>query len=238
MIYYWNKTNFEGLKDIGAHYSTKEGYKLYGEYCLLREKGIRKKALSKIEEFINYLGSQPVEFQREVAVEITELQSDKLFSVHQMMVKPLASYFEQIFESWARLEPQNPIPYRWLGFRTGNDEHYRKALELNSDDEFSALELIGSALRALNFQTHHMNESILLGDLAAARQEIKNAHLLITHVKHKDRKKKVEEDITYYKHLIDAWEAYQESGSKLSFPKWCESKPYRFGFGTSFYYDR
>ena len=44
-MYYWNKDNFEGLLEIAEEFKSRSGYDLFAEYCLLREKGLKKQEL-------------------------------------------------------------------------------------------------------------------------------------------------------------------------------------------------
>jgi len=47
-MYYWNQNNFEALKEVGEKYLSKEGYEAFANYCLLKEKGLKKSALDSV----------------------------------------------------------------------------------------------------------------------------------------------------------------------------------------------
>src|SRR5690606_3440146 len=47
-----DQKNSETLAVIGEAYSAKEGYALFGRYCLHKEAGLNKAAISAIREFV------------------------------------------------------------------------------------------------------------------------------------------------------------------------------------------
>lgn len=54
-MYYWNRDNFEGLLSVADVLSKNEHYSFFVYYCRLREKGLRKEALQKLEQFIEHI---------------------------------------------------------------------------------------------------------------------------------------------------------------------------------------
>lgn len=66
-MYYWNKDNFDGLKDIGSKYSSIENYELFGDYCLKKEQGLKKLAVKSLNEFIVAAKKLSISSQRDIA---------------------------------------------------------------------------------------------------------------------------------------------------------------------------
>jgi hypothetical protein len=58
MMFYWNKSNFEGLKAAGKQYASKTGYEDFANYCLFKEKGLKKQANQSYVGGNQYLNMQ------------------------------------------------------------------------------------------------------------------------------------------------------------------------------------
>ena len=127
-MFYWNDENFEGMKQIGEKYLSKDSYEDYANYCLLIEKGLRKLAIKSLNKFISSAKERSVTEQRDLATELLTLSNENS-DVHQLLPYPLQQYLIEIFKKWSEHEKENVIPHRWLGCMTGNLESFLKAVE-------------------------------------------------------------------------------------------------------------
>src|SRR5688500_3801568 len=119
-MHYWNKANFKGLKDIGEAYKSKPGYEGFASYCLRREKGLKKQALSALHSFIAGSTALTDEAQREIACELAELYFRSRDQVHQLIPQPLLIYLKGVFTAWSEEFPNSAVPYRWLAVIGGD----------------------------------------------------------------------------------------------------------------------
>lgn len=162
-MWYWNVENFNGLKEIGDKYSHLKEFKHFANYCLLKEKGIKKDALKSIEEFIIRASSQDKLKQREIALELVALSYNNQH-VHQLIPFPLQTYLINVFTGWSEENNSNSTVYRWFGYVTNDYDKYRKALEIDANDQISIIELVKIKLKVVDFQTHHLSEARFIGD--------------------------------------------------------------------------
>lgn len=215
-MYYWNKDNFEGLMDIAEEFKKKDGYELFAEYCELREKGLKKQAVSTTRKFVEQQRSTDLLNQRVVAVCLAELcfwRSD----VHQLMPHPLQVHITRVLESWCSTNSPN-APYTWLGYMIGDDVHFKTALEYNPKDQVALSRLALSAidnLRIANKYIEQMEES-------NAKTRLKN-------------------ELEAYEELVGAWLEFssgKERMQKGSFPKWASEQSSHVNFRTIVYYQR
>lgn len=221
-MYYWNDKHFEGMKQIGEKYLSKERYEDYANYCLLIEKGLRKLAINSINKFITSAKERSDAEQRELATELITLSNEN-DHVHQLLPYPLQQYLIEIFKKWSEDEKENVIPHRWLGWMTGDVGSFEKALDIDPTDEISIMRLAQISLNNLDFMTHHLSQSILLGEVGEARHLIERASKFIDRLRADELRTKMLENLEYYRLIINAWEEYSLIKPIETFPDWMES---------------
>lgn len=236
-MYYWNDKHLEGMKQIGENYLSKDGYEDYANYCLLIEKGLRKSAINSLNKFISSAKEKSVAEQRELATELIVLDIDNSHA-HKLLPHPLQQYLIEVLKKWSEEEKFNVIPHRWLGWITGDVDSFEKALEIDPTDTISIMRLAQVSLNNLDFMTHHLSESVLLGEVAEARYSIKKASEFIERLREEKLKAKMLEDLEEYILLINAWEEYSLARPPESFPDWCKSKGVSLSFGSIVFYEK
>src|SRR4051812_17376250 len=111
-MWYWRQKNFEGLAGL-ARQAKERGYEGYGEYCVLREKGLRKNAFEALTSFINGAKIQSPDWRREF-VEWISLFCFHNPSVYDACPAPLKKeLIAPTIKEWTLAEPNNPKALRW-----------------------------------------------------------------------------------------------------------------------------
>ena len=220
---YWNQSNFEGLKSIGEQYADRSGFAAFSRYCLLAEKGLRKPALAAAREFIIGMEALPVTQQRACAEELTAL-SYRHAEVHRLLPHPLRMSLKAILQQWTDAEPDNPIPWKWLGYLVMDLEASRRAHELDPGDEISLGALFGEQLNQVDFQTHHLCESCFLGEESEAEQALDRAESLLAYLENEDKRAACRREVDYFRDLLAAWRDYTSTEREETFPRWCEKQ--------------
>ncbi|MBI9015608.1 MAG: hypothetical protein JEZ08_25540 [Clostridiales bacterium] len=233
-MHYWNKRNFEGLKNIGEYYSDHPILNGFSEYCLLREIGLRKKALKTMESFIASVKQENISSQRSVVNELVRLKFNNR-DVHHLFVRNLSVYVEDVLKKWI-IDEDNVIPYRWLGYISKNTTYYEKALLIDPTDRISSIELIRLTLKDLWYQTHHLSESLLLGTTEEAEESLKLIKKIIDDIDDNLIDEKLLYDYNYYLDVIETWKEYKTSNTEVSFPNWSHNRGKLFCFTEAFYY--
>lgn len=236
-MHYWNKTNFNGLKEIADTLQHNRGYEGYARYCLLREKGLKKEALIELRSFIAQARMLPIEEQRSVACKLAELYFHNR-DVHQLLPQPATAYLEEVLQQWCSEYPSSPEPYRWCGVVCGNEEFFELALREDPEDVISLSRLALQELQNIDFATHHLSESIFLGSPADADTALARAASYVMRLPTGEAKARHMEEITYYRNLLSAWQEYQSSGRHMPFPNWSSERGYKFTFGSVVYYGK
>ena len=237
-MYYWNRNNFEGLKNIGQYYLSKNGYDGFADYCLLMEQGLRKRAFVQLAQFIEQAKSLSVAEQRVLACDLAGLAFDNSGVVHQLSPQPLDKYLAGVFRTWCDEKPDVAFPYRWLGVIGGDPKYFEEAIGLDPEDQISLYCIARNALNDVDYQTHHLAESKLIGTEETVINALNRAAEYATRLSASDTKQSLLETVTYFRSLLDAWSEYRRVGTNISFPEWCEANGHEFKFWSAHYYDR
>jgi len=236
-MHYWNKENFEGLKSIGEKFSSIEGYELFGKYCLKKESGFKKLANVAVEEFVVIANTKPLNKQREIAVELSALGFWN-GNIHQLLTYPLVTYLTGVLKQWTSDEPHNPAPYKWLGYLVRDISYYEKALQLDPNDDICISQVAQAYISDLDYQTHHLSESLFLGDLDDAKKSLALAQAFVTRLTIEAARVTLNDELVYLANLLRCWEEYLALFEKTSFPDWCATNGHKFNFCSIVYYEK
>lgn len=173
-MHYWNRTNFDGLKTIGEAYLAREGYEGFANYCILRGKGLKKSAFAALNQFLGEAKSLEIEKQRGFAAELAALSFNNK-DVHQLLPQPLKSYITAILQSWCDEGPGLAAPYRWLAVIAQDSKYFELALHKDAEDQIALGGLASDLLRVVDYQMHHLSESIFIGCEMAASDALVRA---------------------------------------------------------------
>jgi hypothetical protein len=234
---YWNKNNFEGMRFVGERYAQTENFELFGKYCLQKEQGLKKQAIASINAFVANLREKPVGRQREIAVELSALSFYNP-KIHQLIAHPLREYIHSVLVGWVSDEPLDPTPHKWLGHMARDVSSYERALALDPEDEVCLGQVAEACLRHIDYQTHHLSESLFIGELSDAKSSLHKAQILVTKLEEGELRQNLQHDLDYYSTLLRCWEEYSTSNAPEGFPEWCVSRGYRFDLGTIVYYNQ
>ncbi len=236
-MHYWNKSNFEGLKTIGEKYISLPNYELFGNYCLQKERGLKKLAITSIQQFISLSRHLPLQQQRKIAEELASLCYVNRH-IHQLLAHPLTIYIKEVLTLWIVDEANNPSPHKWLGYLDGDTALYEKVLQLDPSDEFCIYHIAQAHLNNIDYQTHHLSESLFIGDISQAKHSLQLVTNLITRLTTATLQSKIQNDLAYFNKLLNCWAEYSKLNIDDDFPKWCAAKGEEFNFWSVVYYDK
>lgn len=232
---YWNQDNFTGLRGVGEAYSSRDGYAGFADYCLLRERGLKRQAMTALEAFVARLGELPHPAQRKVAEDLASLAYFNQ-QVHQLLPHPLKSRLTGILEQWVSEGPSEPAPNRWLGFLKKDPSYFEAALRADPDDEVSLCSLALAHLEDIDYRTHHLSESKFIGDEEDASRSLAQALDCIERLPEGSAKRELLDEVAYYRNVLGAWEEYRHDGTSDDFPAWCGQRGLGFRFWSVVYY--
>lgn len=240
-MYFWNQENFEGLASIAKGLKSEEHFALFAEYCRLKELGLKKQAVAAIKDYVSYLSELDLQTQQNICVRLTELafwNSD----IHQLLSHPIQVYITDILTNWcSQGEPE--APYTWLGYMSGDDLHFLRSLQFNPNDQVALYRLARSAVDSVDFQLHHVSESIFLGEEKDAINSLAQAKDFFGRMEDSKFKDYLTQEISDSEALLNDWLSYQQQVksadiTSMTFPKWCDLNNKGCAFSQPFYYDK
>lgn len=234
-MHYWNQSCHTELDDIACTLERKHGYDDLACYCRLRDQGKGKESLTALRSFLNTARELPHDLQRSLACDIAELHH-RTQPFHQLLCQPLTHYLTEVLQGWCAEQPNNATPYRWLAVIGNEPALYRDALAIDPNDFIALNGLIGVHLQALDYATHHLSESCLVGPESDAYDHLSRSAELAMRLPIGEIKTRHIDDIAFYRRVLRAWTRYRRDHSSLTFPEWTARHGYDFGLGAVFYY--
>lgn len=234
MNWYWNKNNFEGLKEI-AQAIVEEEYLLdYRKYLILREKGLRKQALDTVRQFVDQMITADFELQKKFTdwILYTEWANRK---VHQLIPHPLfEGVIKPCLQKWKK-EENNPIPYRWAGIFMGEQESLEKARLLDKDEQISRYTIISRTIESIEYDTHHLPE-YYIGEPQGTLDIGQRAKIVIDELHDPIIRKRFLDDLEQALQLVQDWCEFKRAGSE-NFDQWCRNLGRNYEWIKAYYYD-
>jgi hypothetical protein len=236
-MFYWNRRNFEDLAKLSEELDSHPNLTALASYCRYREKGLRREAFSALEDFLSVARSFDSAAARSAAVTILE-SSARASGAHQFLTQPLITRFLlPTLRSWMEEEPTTGTPVRWLGMLSRDDELLGKALSMCPEDISVRKMLIGSDLSCAEYATHHLDETIFLGNVDQVIAALAHAKELIANAPEAESLAHLTSEVHYFDTLIADWLTYSENPT-CSFPEWCAKQGRKYSYPIKIYYNR
>ncbi|MFD2216441.1 hypothetical protein [Metabacillus endolithicus] len=215
-------------------------YPHFKEFCLFKEKGLRKDAFRSLNLFINEAEAWQPKQKKEFAHWLFKLFEESV-DIHDVLVHPLEeNILKPILDEWLYENPKDPQPYRWYGLFLKTENHLKyleTALRIGGKSEQKVLmAIINYYLNFLNFSFHHISEDAYLGDISEDQDIVLKIENLSKEITNVDSRKYVAESVNYYKNLLSDWIAFKNEGKK-GFLKWCADNGKEYGWTNSYYYE-
>jgi len=216
-----------------------DDYPLFKNFCVLKEKGLRKESFKSLTLFIGEAKNWDNGKQQDFACWLFTIfeVSD---NINNLLVHPLEKdLLEPILEEWIKNNPKEPRPYRWYGLFLNTEksiDYLNNAIELGGKKEqLSLLELIDINLYTLWYSFHHITEDFYLGNIEEDSLLITKSQQLNDMVACQQTRKTNNDEINFYKELLNDWIIFNKD-QKKDFVNWCKNKGKVYPFVNAYYY--
>ena len=225
----------------------------YAQYCRTRRRGLRRDALRHLDAWLADAERWPFERRRDFAGwlcdEAARARHDRFdYSPHPLTQRLLLPTLVE----WTEREPSSPLPHRWLGMFFGGysgygvnvgklwpplgpQDHLRRALALDPDDQASRVRLAELLIRALDFDAHHLPE-YYIGDPEADVMLADEAAQVVEGVSDAATRDALQGALAATTQLLDDWIAFKLEGGP-SFDEWCRAQGRQYTWNVHYYYD-
>jgi hypothetical protein len=236
-MHYWNKKNFNGLLALSEELDAHPDLAPLANYCRLREKGLRREALSALERFLAASRSLDCAAARSAVVAILESNA-RARDVHQFLAQPLVTQFLMpTLRAWIDDEPATCVPVRWLGILSPDIELLDRALSMCPEDTPVRKMLIERDLSSADYATHHLDETKFLGSVTEVVTALAHARDLIANAPEPEALAHLTSEVHYFDALVADWTAYSKNPIG-SFPEWCAKQGRKYEYRVKVYYER
>lgn len=210
----------------------------YGEYCLLREKGLRKQLFVKLEEFINSFKSFSFEQKKEFTEFIFELAENVEDADYGPLPYQMSIELKKVLLTWIKKDSNDSRPFRWMARFFHKYDFIDKALEINPQDEKARILLISIYISHIWNSTHHLPD-FYIGE---PEEDLKEAIIIKQHINQLvDGKEKNywSQELETELELVKSFSEWKESNSSLNFQSWAKQNQRKFDSGiVAYYYEK
>jgi hypothetical protein len=233
-MYYWNRTNFEGLRAVALSLADRPELADFAAYCEMRHRGLRQQAMDRLTAFLACAGAWSTPDRRRFANWICEVHSRNP-GVHQLIAEPLKRWLVSVLHSWAA-EDVGATPRRWLGLLTHETRFFDQALQADPADDFSRSRAVDALVGEIEYATHHIPEGFI-GDPQAVLDTAAEAEKLLAGFRDSAARDLAREDIEQAKQKVLDWVEFKAAQTAQSFETWCAStRGYTWSTLTRVYY--
>ena len=215
---------------------------LYAEYCRLRLKGLRQPALNCLSKFLDtalvWDFSKRKDFATWYFHKLSEVGLDGWWAFPFPLAEKL---IKTTLLEWRDADPENHLPYRWLGLYFHNFENYvenlRKAVQLSPEEQEARVALVRSMVDSLGYLVHHIPDGYLGDNPEEDLLYAEEARKIASKIENHDARKRSMEEIDHFAAIIKDWKDYIDSNSD-DFISFCKDRGHEYEFPKSYYYKK
>lgn len=209
----------------------------YGQYCLLREKGLRKQALSKLSDFLRNSQSWSFDQKKEFVIWLCNQMDSIPDASYGPYPTPLArELLIPFFEEWTQRDPINSEAWTLKG-RYGDDfSAYFKAIEIDPKNQRARIALTDASIGYLEHAMHHLPH-YFIGDEQEALTATREAYEHLSHIDDGEPRTHLLQELKNAENLLLDWMTFKkEMGT--DFDEWCHTKGRNYRWVKAYYYSR
>lgn len=207
----------------------------YANYCLDREKGLRKEAFHHLDQFLKATGSwsldQKIDFIKFLFPFFETVQDADYGPFPQPLNDKLA---RPVLLEWCGRESNDHTPFRWYGKYYRSEEHIYRAIELDPADDLSRQVLLSWWTDSLYYSVHHLPE----GYIGSPDEDLELENKIneqIERLTDPELKDHWAKEAGYYLELVHNYLEWKAS-CHADFEKWGQENKRITGLGQATYY--
>lgn len=209
----------------------------FAEYCLLRERGLRKAALQRLNSFLAQTRQWAFPQRQEFVLWLCNQMLVFGGAAHGLDPYPLPQELVlPTLAEWIQSEPQNVNPHRILGIRFGQREHVYRVLELDPTEQGVRRWLVGQLINDIWHATHHLPD-YYIGEPQDGLKRLLEAKEHITFIEDDQQRQHLSDSVRYYGQLIQDWQQFKASDG-TDFTRWCQEHERAYTWVPAFYYTK
>lgn len=227
------------LLTVAKAASENSEWKDYAEYCIDREKGLRKQAFKKLAEFLkstnNWTLDQKIDFAKFLFPFFENVQD----ADYGPFTQPLSDkLIKPTLEEWCEIEIIDNRPFRWFGKYYRSEEHLFRAIELNPKDDLARETILNWWTYSIYYSIHHLPE----GYIGNPSEDLKLAEKIeeqISKLTDDSRKEYWTKELNEDLEIIENYVEWKNSGH-TDFAKWGKENNKKVGYNLTrtYYYEK
>lgn len=217
----WRRDAFNALKSAGASAAERPLWADYAAFCDLRERGLRREAFQRLDDFMQTIVDAGFEERRRFVRWLMPLSESDGGDGFLLRPKPLdRKIVGPTLHEWIESAPDDPQPLVWLG----DERSLRRALALSPFQPEASLRLAETLLVHACYAQHELPWG-LLGDVQEVKSWIAESGSLLENAAGHPKAAELTAIQADCAQLIQSYADYLESGEKETrgtFRDWAE----------------
>lgn len=210
----------------------------YSEYCLLRDKGLRKQAFLHLNKFLKQTLYWSFEERKCFVIWLYKMNFLKYFSYALCPRSLKEELIQPLLEEWISKEPENTEALLLMA-RPSNEqsyELYNKVISIEPNNQDARFALAGYCIDDIEYSTHELPYGFL-GDPDEMLDSVKEAEGHISCMEEGDRKECLVHELRKAEQLLRDWITFEaEEGN--DFASWCKKKGRHYRWLKAYYYGK
>lgn len=227
--FYWRKDYFELLRETAEWASGDERLRMFYEYCVLTEKGLRKQGLAAARAFVAETEDWTDDERRTVVNEICE-RGHRHAWVGALSPHPIMKgLIWPTLEAWCEEDPASSVPFRWLGMMSRDTGPLERAIAKDPSDQIALNSLLNKLIRAVDFSVHHLPEGYI-GDPGIDLRLLDRAEELVPLVTDLTDRERWKNEVIGYRGLVESYRDFRREVASDGFEGWAlrSGRPYSY----------
>lgn len=242
----------EAIRLIASEAAREPAWHTYARYCRERERGLRKRALRTLENFVGTAEWWPFGARLSFAAWLCAHLERPGWARFDLTPHPLATrILRPTLVEWTTRDPAAPLPHRWLGMFFGYDyyqgpraglaeppgdrkQHLRRAIELDPTEQPARVQLAELLMGDLEYDAHHLPE-YYIGEAEHDGGVAKEAAHLIEGLTDPIDRVRLRAEFAAARQLLEDWLAFSRE-SEADFEEWCRLRGRQYVWTKHYYY--
>ncbi len=212
-------------------------WKDYAQYCMLRERGLRKQAFLSLNSFLAESGRWSFDAKKTFVLWLISKMDTVEAADYGPYPQPVrARLFLPFFDEWLVREPQNDEARALYAQYLGEPKYYRHALSINPCNQRARNALALACIADMEFAMHHLPH-YFIGDPHEMKAVAEEAREHIAAIDDRHRQEFLRKKLIGQEQLLEDWIEFDKEPN-TDFEQWCRAKGREYWWVRAYYYER
>lgn len=192
----------------------------FSEYIELRNRGLRKNAFVKLDQFLLQAQQWSEEERRRFVDVLMTFEAQRL-DLRALTPEPLLKLLVRpTLDRWIVECPENPVPWRWRG----SPDDLRRAIQLDPKEQVARQRLADHLCYWVRYAVHHLPD-YFIGTIEECMADLSELDRVLSELDATTWRASMLSEYRKLRETVEVYQRYTASLSDLSFSAWLDDHP-------------